>query len=154
QDARGHAPIGLGGIPHQSPVGRPVSRLRSLAKESLAYGISSLLSRFLNFLLVPFYTHVLTPSEFGVSNIVFALVAFLHVVYQAGFDSAYLRLAHDAPEEERKRLFSTALWSQGAITLLLSAPFLLAAPWLGAQFRIPAENGGLFPLAALILALD
>jgi len=40
-----------------------LSRLRALAKESLLYGISSLLSRFLNFLLVPFYTHVLTPAE-------------------------------------------------------------------------------------------
>jgi O-antigen/teichoic acid export membrane protein len=76
-----------------------MSRLRALAKDSMAYGVSSLLSRFLNFLLVPFYTHVLTPGEFGVSNIVFALVAFLNIVYQAGFDSAYLRLAHDAESQ-------------------------------------------------------
>ena len=76
-----------------------MSRLRSLVKDSLAYGVSSLLSRFLNFLLVPFYTHVLTPGEFGVSNIVFALVAFLNILYQAGFDASYLRLAHDAERE-------------------------------------------------------
>ena len=97
-----------------------MSRLRALAKESLAYGVSSLLSRFLNFLLVPFYTHVLTPGEFGVSNIVFALVAFLNIVYQAGFDAAYIRLAHDADREgppARRRLFSTALWSQAGISL-------------------------------------
>jgi O-antigen/teichoic acid export membrane protein len=98
-----------------------MSRLRALAKDSMAYGVSSLLSRFLNFLLVPFYTHVLTPGEFGVSNIVFALVAFLNIVYQAGFDSAYLRLAHDAESqgtEQGRRLFSTALWSQAGIVLV------------------------------------
>ncbi len=120
----------------------------------MAYGVSSLFSRFLNFLLVPFYTHVLTPSEFGVSNIVFALIAFLNVIYQAGFDSAYLRLAHDTEDKGRKRLFSTAFWSQAALTLFFSAPFLLLAPWLGDVFKIPGANQNLFPLAALILALD
>jgi O-antigen/teichoic acid export membrane protein len=131
-----------------------VSRLGSLAKESLAYGVSSLLSRFLNFLLVPFYTHVLTPSEFGISNIVFALVAFLNVIYQAGFDSAYLRLAHDAEGEDQKRLFSTALWSQAALVLIFSAPLLLASAWLGGVFKVPDQNLDLFRLAAIILALD
>ncbi len=131
-----------------------MSRLRTLAKESLAYGVSSLFSRFLNFLLVPFYTHVLTPSEFGVSNIVFAIIAFLNVIYQAGFDSAYLRLAHDTPDGDRKKLFSTALWSQAGLTLIFSVPFLLAAPWLGDVFRVPGANSNLFPLAAMILALD
>ncbi len=131
-----------------------MNRLRTLAKESLAYGVSSLFSRFLNFLLVPFYTHVLTPSAFGVNSIVFALVAFLNVVYQAGFDSAYLRLAHDADETDRKRLFSTALWSQAGLAVLFTVPFLLAAPWIGKAFNIPWENRDLFRLAAVILALD
>ncbi len=134
-----------------------MSRFRSLIKDSLAYGVSSLLSRFLNFLLVPFYTHVLTPGEFGVSNIVFALVAFLNILYQAGFDSSYLRLAHDAEREGEtsgRTLFSTALWSQAGVSLALTAPFLLVAPWLGAVFNVPADYGRLFTLAAVILALD
>jgi O-antigen/teichoic acid export membrane protein len=132
-----------------------VSRLRTLAKESLAYGVSSLFSRFLNFLLVPFYTHVLTPSAFGVSNILFALIAFLNVIYQAGFDSAYLRLAHDTTEDaERKHLFSTALWSQAGLSLFFSAAFLLSATWLAEVFRVPVAYHDLFPLAAIILALD
>jgi O-antigen/teichoic acid export membrane protein len=132
-----------------------MSRFRALAKDSLAYGVSSLLSRFLNFLLVPFYTHVLTPGEFGVSNIVFALVAFLNILYQAGFDSAYLRLAHDAGDEpSRRRLFSTALWSQAGLSLAFTAPLILAAPWLGAAFSVPPRYESLFALAALILALD
>jgi len=131
------------------------SRFRALAKDSLAYGVSSLFSRFLNFLLVPFYTHVLSPGEFGVSNIVFALVAFLNVVYQAGFDSAYLRLAHDAGTgTTRRRLFSTALLSQAAISLTFTVPFLLATPWLASVFNIPIQYGHLFVLASVILALD
>jgi O-antigen/teichoic acid export membrane protein len=125
-----------------------------LAKESLVYGVSSLLSRFLNFLLVPFYTHVLTPAEFGISNILFALIAFLNVIYQAGFDSAYLRLERDADDAGRKRLFSTAFWSQAGIAALLTAPFLLASPGLGAAFAVPDRHLQLFALAALILGFD
>src|SRR6185436_3679287 len=102
-----------------------MSRIKALARESLVYGVSSIASRFLNFLLVPFYTHVLTTAEFGVSNIVFALIAFLNVIYQFGFDSAYLRLANDADAPGRKRLFSTAFLCQaaasGAFSLLLVA---------------------------------
>jgi len=131
-----------------------MSRLKSLAKESLAYGVSSLFSRFLNFLLVPFYTHVLTPAEFGISNIVFALVAFLNVLYQVGMDSAYLRLAHDADDAGRVRIFSTALWSQTVLALVFTLPLLLLAPLLGRAFSVPEEYLGLFPLAAIILGLD
>jgi O-antigen/teichoic acid export membrane protein len=134
-----------------------MSRLRALAKDSMAYGVSSLLSRFLNFLLVPFYTHVLTPGEFGISNIVFALVAFLNIIYQAGFDSAYLRLAHDGEHsgaEQGRRLFSTAVWSQAGVSLACTAPFLLAAPWLGAAFNVPVRYESLFALSVVILALD
>jgi O-antigen/teichoic acid export membrane protein len=131
-----------------------MSRIRALAKESLVYGVSSIVSRFLNFLLVPFYTHVLTTSDFGVQNIVFALVAFLNILYQFGFDSAYLRLAHDEDEAGAKRLFSTAFWSQAmgatAFSLLMLA---LSGPLAGA-FAIPDAQRNLFRYAAGILLLD
>lgn len=131
-----------------------MSRIRALAKESLVYGVSSIASRFLNFLLVPFYTHVLSPAEFGVSNIVFALIAFLNIAYQFGFDSAYLRLAADADEAGRKRLFSTAFLSQAAAAVAFSAILVVAAHPLGRLFVIPEAHLDLLRYAAGILILD
>jgi O-antigen/teichoic acid export membrane protein len=131
-----------------------MSRIRALARESLIYGLSSLVSRFLNFLLVPFYTHVLTPSDFGVANILFALLAFFNVLYQAGFDSAYLRLAHDRDEPRRRRLYTTAFLGQVGMVTLLTFPFLASAPWLGEWFVIPENYRPLFRLAAGILIFD
>lgn len=131
-----------------------MSRIRALAKESLVYGLSSLVSRFLNFLLVPFYTHVLSPSDFGVANILFALLAFFNILYQSGFDSAYLRLAHDREEDARRRLYTTAFLGQAGLVVLLTAPFLAAAPWMGDLFVIPEEHRFLFRLAAGILIFD
>jgi O-antigen/teichoic acid export membrane protein len=131
-----------------------MSRIRALAKESLVYGVSSIVSRFLNFLLVPFYTHVLSTSEFGISNIIFAIVAFLNVVYQFGFDSAYLRLAADATGLERKKLFTTAFISQALGCILFSVLLLALAGPLGQVFLIPTENRMLLAFAAGILILD
>lgn len=131
-----------------------MSRIRALAKESLVYGVSSIASRFLNFLLVPFYTHVLVPAEFGIINIVLALIGFLNVVYQFGFDSAYLRLAADADGEGRKRLFSTAFLTQAGIALVLSMVLVAAAGPLGRLFVIPEAHLDLLRYAAGILILD
>ncbi len=131
-----------------------MSRIRALAKESLVYGVSSIVSRFLNFLLVPFYTHVLSTAEFGVSNIVFALVAFLNIVYQFGFDSAYLRLAADVDGPGRKKLFATAFFSQTLGTVIFSGVLLSLSGPLGRIFLIPDQNRILLAFAAGILILD
>ncbi|MDQ2999739.1 MAG: oligosaccharide flippase family protein, partial [Fibrobacterota bacterium] len=131
-----------------------MSRIRALAKESLVYGVSTIASRFLNFLLVPFYTHVLTPADFGIQNIVFALIALLNIIYQFGFDAAYLRLANDSDTEGRKQLFSTAFWSQTLGATVFSLALIAVSQPLGRLFLIPVAYGNLFLLAAGILILD
>jgi O-antigen/teichoic acid export membrane protein len=131
-----------------------VSRIRALAKESLIYGVSSIASRFLNFLLVPFYTHVMAPSEFGVLNIVLVVTAFLGVVYQFGFDSAYLRMGADTEGADRKRLFSTAALSQAATAVVLSLLLVFGAGPVGAAMAVPEGGAVLFRWAALVLLCD
>ena len=82
-----------------------------------------------------------------IQTIVFTLIAFLNVVYQFGFDSAYLRLANDEDGEGRKRLFSTAFWSQalGAIGLLRCC-WRLSGRAPGALMVVPEPHLGLFLL--------
>jgi O-antigen/teichoic acid export membrane protein len=131
-----------------------MSRIRALAKESLVYGVSSIASRFLSFLLTPFYTHVLSTSEFGISNIVLVLIAFLNVIYQFGFDSAYLRLATDIEGAGRKRLFSTAFISQFFAAFVFSTALLALTHPLGRALVVPEGHLDLFRYAAVILILD
>ncbi len=131
-----------------------MSRLKALGKESLIYGVSSILSRFLNFLLVPFYTHVLTTAEFGVSYIIFAFLAFLNIVYQFGLDSAYLRLGADAEGDARRKIFSSAFWSQAALMGCLSIGLYFLFPSLGRAFLVPDEYHPLLTIAIGILILD
>lgn len=131
-----------------------MSRLKQLARESVLYGLSSIGARFLNFILVPFYTHVFTPEELGISTMLFLIMSFGNIVYQAGFDSAYLRLAHDAAEEERRRLFASAFKSQALLCLLFSALLYLLHPFLGRALEMPAPSRRLLAFLPLILTLD
>ncbi len=67
--------------------------LKKLAGETAIYGISSILARMLNFLLVPIYTGYLVPAEYGIVTELYAYVAFLNVVYTYGMETAYFRYA-------------------------------------------------------------
>jgi O-antigen/teichoic acid export membrane protein len=71
-----------------------VSLLKKLAGQTALYGLSSMVGRALNFLLVPFYTAVLLVGEFGVFTELYAYVAFLNVVYLFGMETTYFRFAN------------------------------------------------------------
>jgi O-antigen/teichoic acid export membrane protein len=131
-----------------------MSRIRALAKESLIYGVSSIVSRFLVFLLNPLYTHVFATADFGIQSYIFTLIPFLNILYQFGFDAAYLRMAADTDEAGRRRLFASAFWSQAAGSLVFSLAFAALARPLARAFLIPAGHENLFYYAAGILVFD
>lgn len=123
--------------------------LKSLGKESLIYGLSTVGARLLNFLLMPFYTHYLLPAEYGVVATVFSYMAFLNILYQYGMDQAYMR--HYAHKE---KAFSTA-YSCVLTTSLAFSALLAVFPGVWAQLGgIGAANGKLVLYAAAILFLD
>src|SRR5271157_1604502 len=94
--------------------------IRQLGKETLVYGLSTIVGRFLNFLLLPFYTHFLATSEYGIVAVVFTYLAFLNIVYQYGMDQAYLRYASSLEIGDLYDNFSTAMISVLASSLCLS----------------------------------
>ncbi|MFL5731493.1 MAG: polysaccharide biosynthesis permease, partial [Cytophagaceae bacterium] len=61
-----------------------MSVLKKLLGQTALYGLSSIVGRALNFLLVPFYTAVLLPAEFGAVTELYAYVAFLNILYLYG----------------------------------------------------------------------
>ncbi len=108
--------------------------LLQLSRETLIYGTSTVITRFLNFLLVPFYVNALASSaEYGIVSSLYAWVAFLLVIYPLGLEGAFFRYASRGENEagdtaREKTSFSTAqniilLWS-----LFLSAAIMIAAP--------------------------
>lgn len=128
-----------------------MSILKKLAGETAIYGLSSIVGRFLNYLLVPLYTGIFSPAEYGVSTVFYAYASFLGVFFTYGMETAFFR--YYQKHENKEEVFSTALtsllFSSLAIGLLIA---LLAKP-----LAIWTKNEGseiLFIYLAIILAAD
>jgi len=87
-------------------------QLQALSKETLVYGASTVIGRFLNFLLVPFYVNVLHSSaEYGISTSLYTYISFFNIIYTLGLEAAYFRYAAKGEQEYRsiedeRKLFS------------------------------------------------
>lgn len=93
---------------------------KSLFKQTAVYGLSSIIGRFLNYLLVPLYTAIFTnPAEYGVVSELYAWVAFLIVILTFGMETAFFRFFESS--EDKKSIFKNTLWT----VLIVNALFLV-----------------------------
>jgi len=127
--------------------------LKKLGKETLVYGLSTVVARLLNFLLLPFHTHYLTQGEYGAVAALFAYMAFFNVAYQYGMDQAYMRYAVEKDGLSDEDKFSTAFWSLLASSVLFSALLFFSADTFALWGGLPGR-GTLVRCAAGILLLD
>ena len=72
--------------------------LEKLAKQTAIYGISTIVVRFLNYLLTPYFTRVFDPGIYGITVDVYALIPFALVILTMGMESGYFRFAAKADE--------------------------------------------------------
>jgi O-antigen/teichoic acid export membrane protein len=133
-------------------------QLKALSKETLIYGVSTVIGRFLNFLLVPFYVNVLRSSvEYGVATSLYTYISFFTILYTMGLEAAYFRYAAKGENEHRsiveeKRLFSSPFLLVVIVGGLLTALLLLAASWLVYPvFHDPKLNIG--PMTPMLTAI-
>ncbi|HTO94514.1 MAG TPA: oligosaccharide flippase family protein, partial [Bacteroidota bacterium] len=128
--------------------------IRRLGTDTAIYGVSTIVGRFLSFLLVPFYTNVLHPGENGVVAYVYSLLAFLNVVWGYGMESAYFKYSSTGEIGTPGQNFSTPFLSLCVTSLLMSglmaAFFSPIARWMD----IPSAHVSVIPYAAAILFLD
>ena len=82
--------------------------LKRLASQTAVYGISSIVGRFLNYLLVPLFTYYFTPAEYGVVSEFYAYAGFFAVVLVFGFETGYFRF-RDKDGTTPDVAYSTAL---------------------------------------------
>ena len=92
--------------------------LRSLAKETAIYGLSSIVGRFLNYLLVPVYTTALSAQSggYGVVTNIYAWVALVLVILTCGMETGFFRFANKEGENPQK-VYSTTLLGVGSFSL-------------------------------------
>lgn len=89
---------------------RMTNPIKRLAGQTAIYGVSSIVGRLLNYLLVPVYTNYFLTHEFGVIAEMYSYVAILIVVLTHGMETAFFRYSEQDPTG-RDKVFSTALLS-------------------------------------------
>lgn len=129
-----------------------MSLLKKLAGQTALYGLSSIVGRALNFLLVPFYTAVLGAAELGVITEVYAIVGFLNVLYLFGMETTFFRFATRENFTE-KEAFNNSLSSVLIASFLFSGLIIFFSPQIATALWYPGK-GSYFMWLGLILAID
>ncbi|MBD3164986.1 oligosaccharide flippase family protein [bacterium] len=111
--------------PSLSQMGRDplmFAKIRSLAQQSAVYGIGTILTRAISFLLLPYYTHLMPPAELGIYSLFMVLVSITHPLYVHGTDIALLKYGAPAKDpEERRHALGLALTHAFFVGAVLSA---------------------------------
>ena len=104
--------------------------MKSLAKDTAIYGLSSIVGRFLNYLLVPLYTHVISAASggYGIVTNLYAYTALILVILTFGMETTFFRFANK-PEENPNTVFWTSLTMVGVLSLtFLGGVFIAITP--------------------------
>ncbi len=90
--------------------------IKSLMKDTAVYGMSSIVGRFLNWLLVPLYVYLFPAQEYGIVSYLYSFTAVALVILNYGMETGFFRYANK--EKDPKSVYRTALMSVGATSLL------------------------------------
>ena len=95
--------------------------LKRLASQTAVYGLSSIIGRFLNYLLVPLYTYTFVPADYGVVAEFYAYMGFLAVLMTFGMETGYFRFRAKG-DDDASTVLATVLrfliLANGALLLL------------------------------------
>lgn len=93
-----------------------MSGIKSLAKETAVYGLSSIIGRFLNWCLVPLYVYIFPTEEYGIVSYLYSFTAVALVILNYGMETGFFRFANKEPDPER--VYTTSLISVGTTSLI------------------------------------
>lgn len=107
-------------------------KIRVLLKDSVIYGLGGVLSRFISFFLLPVYTRVFAPSDYGIMELISTLVSIVSVSLILGTDSALAFHFYKTPSDtDRRETISSLLFFETLVGGVIAAISFLFAPWIG-----------------------
>jgi len=125
--------------------------LKKLASQTAIYGLSSVVGRLLNYLLVPLYTRYFLPEEYGVVTELYAYVAFLVIILTYGIETAFFRFSQK--EKNNRIVYSTSLISLLFSSLLFIILMFVFSENISSSIGYP-NNQEYIKWFALIIGLD
>lgn len=131
-----------------------MGKLQSLVKDTAIYGLSSIVGRFLNYLLVPLYTAKMSveSGNYGVVTNIYAWTAILLVLLTFGFETTFFRFA-SKENSDIKRVFSMSMQVVGAICGVFLLAVFLFLPGISDTLGY-TSNPEFIGMMAVVVALD
>lgn len=121
--------------------------LKKLASDTAVYGLSSIIGRVLNYLLVPLYTSILLPAEYGIITEFYAYMAFLNVLYTYGMETAFLKFG---AEEDLVETFRATISLLLVTSILFSSVLISMATSLINYLGYPGHEIYIYYSAAIL----
>jgi O-antigen/teichoic acid export membrane protein len=131
-----------------------LDKILRLGKETAIYGLSTVVGRLLNFLIVPFYANVLLPAENGVISNVYAYIAFAYVIFCYGMEPAYMRFVSSLEIGDKKQNFSVPFLSLLVTSVLLAIGIHLNSSSLASLLGFEPTQSQFIQYAGWILCFD
>lgn len=129
-------------------------QLRRLGADTAVYGISTIVGRFLNFILVPFYTHVLPPGEYGDVAYVYSLIAFVTIIYGYGMESAYFKYGSTGEYGDERSNFTVPFLMLVCTSFVFSVLLTCVAPQAAGLAALAQHGETVVNYSAWILFFD
>jgi O-antigen/teichoic acid export membrane protein len=131
-----------------------LDKILRLGKETAIYGLSTVVGRLLNFLIVPFYANVLLPAENGVISNIYAYIAFAYVIFCYGMEPAYMRFVSSLEIGDKKQNFSVPFISLAGTSIVLALLVHFNSIPLASLLGIDPLHHEFIRYAGWILCLD
>ena len=125
--------------------------IKKLAGQTAIYGVSSIVGRIINFLLVPLYTNVLNPDEYGLLILMYSFVAVIYVFLIYGMETAYFR--YSELHTDKKKVYNTSLISIFSTSIVFVIIALIFSSDIASWIR-QESYANYVQWFALIMALD
>jgi len=126
--------------------------IKKLLGQTAVYGLSSIVGRLLNYLLVPLYTQVFAdPSDYGVVSELYAWVAFLIVLLTFGMETAFFRFLQD--HEDKDKVFLNGFLTVIGVNVLFFCSLLYFNQDIANVMLYPGHNEYIILLGAIV-AID
>ena len=129
---------------------KALAGIRQLANQTIWYGLSNIVGRFINYLLTPILTFIYASADYGDISILFATAAFLNIIFTYGMETSYFRFTQ---KEEQQKVFNTT-FSMLLITTTVLLALLLAPIQYIADTMNLSEHPEWLVYVVLIVALD
>ncbi len=125
--------------------------LKKLAGQTAVYGFSSIIGRFLNYLLVPLYTYTFKPDQYGIVTEFYAYVVVLQIILTYGMETGFFRFS--VKHKNSETVFSTVLTSLFSTSSLFIIIIFIFSKNISSLLGY-SQHDDYVKIFALILGLD